>query len=73
MNWVQAWWYILLGRQRQKDSEFETSVGKVSKTFSKTTKTDKRTESMVQMVEHLPSMLKALGSITSSVKIKRKL
>jgi hypothetical protein len=45
----------VIGRQRQEDHEFKTSPGKVSKTLSQKQNTNKRTGSIAQVVEDLPS------------------
>jgi hypothetical protein len=49
-------------RPRKEDHKFQASPGKVSETLSQKQNQIKRTGSIVQVVEHLPSMHKTLGS-----------
>jgi hypothetical protein len=52
---------------RQEDSEFEASPGKVRETLSQKQNKNRRAGGVTQDVEHLSAMLKALGSIPSTI------
>jgi hypothetical protein len=60
--------YNLPRRLRQEDVEFEASLGKVSKVLSRKENTNKRARSVAQVVKHLLSICKALGSNSSTGK-----